>query len=394
MYSKSPQSLPRSRAAQGGMNAAVLVAIIAGLIILYIIFLPTSEREALLNDGQGTGSTGSAEVDLLREFPGRLSTASGLESTKRIPDVYLVETTDAKVLKNINPFIIRKGWFSDSINLVEFTVQDQRNTENVVLSFNTRKREGVLTIRLNGEVIFEGELTTDNIDPVSLDGLQERNTLEFSVSSVGAKFWATNEYQFDNVRVIGDITDKSRQQSNNIFTILGSEHTSLVSASLNFIPYCGNVNELGTLDVHLNNKLLFSTVPVCDNSYRQSIPIATLSEGENNIVFKTSRGSYSVEQIKINLVFENPQAPSYYFHIDKQQFESVRQGGKDVQLKLKFAGTRNRAKLTINGFLETVDTTNPEFSKIINNRVSEGNNFVRLEPFDNLEVLELSVQLV
>ena len=36
--------------AQGGMNAAILVAIIAGLIILYIVFLPTSEREKLVEE--------------------------------------------------------------------------------------------------------------------------------------------------------------------------------------------------------------------------------------------------------------------------------------------------------------------------------------------------------
>ena len=36
--------------AQGGLNAAVLVAVIAGLIILYILFLPESEREQLLEN--------------------------------------------------------------------------------------------------------------------------------------------------------------------------------------------------------------------------------------------------------------------------------------------------------------------------------------------------------
>jgi len=34
--------------AQGGLNAAILVAIIAAVIIIYILFLPTEDRKDLL----------------------------------------------------------------------------------------------------------------------------------------------------------------------------------------------------------------------------------------------------------------------------------------------------------------------------------------------------------
>ena len=98
------------RKAQGGINAAVLVAVIAGLIILYILFLPEAEREALLEnksvESVSRGDDDDEDEDvLLREFPGRLDTVEGVLD-KTIPNIYLFEKTDAKELEKINPRVV------------------------------------------------------------------------------------------------------------------------------------------------------------------------------------------------------------------------------------------------------------------------------------------------
>ena len=120
-----------------------------------------------------------------------------------------------------------------------------------------------------------------------------------------------------------------------------------------------------------------------------------MSEGENNIVFKTSRGSYSVEQIKVDLEFKEPVVKTYYFEISKDSFNEIRNGKKDLEITIKFAdsGTK-RAKLDINGHAESIETDKAEFVKNIESKISEGNNFVRLEPFDDLEVVELRIEMV
>ena len=167
-------------------------------------------------------------------------------------------------------------------------------------------------------------------------------------------------------------------------------------ATLRFVPYCGAVNDLGLLEIFVNNKKVFSSVPVCDNLYRQSIPKSVLDEGENNVVFRTSKGSYSVEQIKIELQFKEPVVKTYYFEISKDNFNRIRDNKKDLELTIKFADAnlRKRAKLDINGHAETVETDKAVFTKNIESKVSEGNNFVRLEPLEDLEVVELRVDLV
>ncbi len=384
---------------QGGTNAAILVAVIAGLIILYIVFLPTSEREKIINEEPEKTITGEESSNvLLKAFPGLLSTSQDLEREKSIPNIFLVETTNAKELERINPFIVRNGWFDKKTKIIDFELEDPENIDNVVLSFTTKKRSGILTIKLNDEIVFENELASDIIEPVKLskNKLGKINTLDFSVSSVGAKFWTTNEYSLENVKIIGDITDTSKQESANLFTVSDSEYSSMDRATLKFIPYCGNVNELGTLDIFVNNKKLFSTVPVCDNAYKQSIPKSALNEGENNIVFKTSKGSYSVEQIKIALEFKEPTVKTYFFEIDSDTFKKIRSGDKSVDLTLKFVEDKKqkRLKLDVNGHFETLETDKLSFTRRINNKVSEGNNFVRLEPLEDVEVVELRVELV
>ena len=381
---------------QGGMNAAILVAIIAGLIILYIVFLPNSEREKVVGQKPGT-TTGESPNLLLKVAPGMLSASTGLEDQKSIPNVFLVETTNAKELQKINPFIVRNGWFDKSTKKIDFGIDDPDNTDNVAVSFSAKKRNGALTIKLNNIVVFENELASDVVEPVKLSKnlLQKTNSLEFSVSSVGAKFWTTNEYSFENIRIIGDITDTSKQESTNLFTLSESEFSSMDKATLKFIPYCGNVNELGTLDIFINNKKLLSSVPVCDNAYKQSIPKSALNEGENNIVFKTNKGSYSMEQIKIALEFKEPSAKTYFFEIDDSTFKQITEGSKNIELTIKFVDDKKskRAKLDVNGHAETVETSKITFSKNINNKVSAGNNFVRLEPLEDMEVAELRVEL-
>ena len=393
------ETLASSRSGQGGMNAAILVAIIAGLIILYIVFLPTSEREKLVEEGTTKTAEGEEKSNvLLKAFPGMLSTSRGLEDEKEIPNIFLVETTNAKELERINPFIVRSGWFDKRDRRIDFNLDDPDNTDNAVVSFTAKKRNGILTIKLNNAVVFENELASDTIEPVKLDKklLGKANLLEFSVSSVGLKFWTTNEYSLENVKIIGDITDTSKQESTNIFTLSDSEFSSMDKATLKFIPYCGNVNELGTLDIFINNKKLFSSVPVCDNSYKQSIPKSALNEGENNIVFKTSKGSYSVEQTRIALEFKEPTVKTYFFEIDSSTSKKVRSGDTDVELTIKFVEDKKqkRAKLDVNGHIETIETDKILLTKNINNKVSDGNNFVRLEPLEDLEVVELRVELV
>ncbi len=383
---------------QAGINAAVLVAIIAGLIILYIIFLPSVEREKLLEgEVNGNGGSSSDEDDiLLREFPGRLDIIENIE-TKIIQNVFLFETTNAKELDKINPFIVRNGWFDKKSKTVSFTLDNPEDTDNVLLSFSAKEHKGTLTIRLNGQVIFESEVLTENVEPVRLKkGLFETtNALEFSVSSVGAKFWSTNEYNLDNIRIIGDITDKSRQEALNVFSLKAEEFFNIEKATLKFIPYCKGVADVGTLDVSINGRDVFSAVPVCEDPYRQVVPTGVFNTGSNTIIFRTNKGSYSVEQIRMEFEEEDTKTKVFFFEINESLFEEIEDDDKDVTLFLEFVNDEDdkRANININDHFISLDQDEKTFSKNIRNKIEQGNNFIEIIPRTKLEVVEIRVEV-
>jgi len=394
------------RNAQSGVNAAVLVAIIAGLIILYIIFLPEAERESLLENKSVSKTSGSSKsVDdediLLREFPGRLDDVEGVID-KTIPNIFLFETTNAKELEKINPLVVRNGLFDKKDRVVSFGIDDVENTDNVILSFMAGKHEGILTIKLNNEIIYENDIETETVAPIKLNKnlLEDSNTLDFSVSSVGFRFWKTNEYSLDDIKIIGDITDKSRQESRNVFTLTATELFNIEKADLRFVPYCKSEAKVGVLDVFVNSREVFSAVPVCEDAYRQPIPLGILDEGENRIVFRTNKGSYSVEQIKVEFVEKEVRTKVYFFEVNESVINKIKNGDKDVILTIEFVDDEKdkRADLNINDRLSTIDTEKKAFTKTLNDGndpdfIEEGNNFIEIRPRTKLDIVEIRVEL-
>ena len=391
------------RNSQSGTNAAILVAIIATLIIIYIIFLPESEKANLLENrtsGSRSSESGSGVDIILREFPGTISGVSGVEDEKSLPNVFLVESKDAKELVDINPFIVSRSIFGQKSKTEQFSLPDFENVDNVMLTFNAKTRSGVLTITLNSNIIYESEITEESVEPVRINSnmLKRDNSLMFSVSSPGAKFWHTNSYSIDNVKIIGDITDKSRQESQNIFLLSEHEVKNVKEAKLKFIPYCGSVQTVGTLDVIINNRKIFSSVPICDDPYTQIIPTGVLRKGDNVVVFKTSKGSYSIEESKVMLEFNEPKTKTYYFEINRTDYISINNTKtKDAVLIITFPDddTDKEFKLDLNGHFKNVDIRKSLYTLKMNDDISQGNNYLRITPVKkDIEVVEIKVELI
>ena len=383
--------------AQGGINAAVLVALIAGLIVLYIIFLPSVEREELLEgEVKKSQSVREEESVLLKEFPGRLDIIKDIED-KTIPNIFLFETTNAKEIERINPFIVRNGWFDKKSKSVNFRLDDLENMDNVILSFAAKKHKGTLIIKLNDETIFENEILSETVEPIRLKKnlLKSDNTLEFSASSVGIKFWSTNEYSLENIRIVGDITDRSRQEALNAFNLDGEEFFNIEKATLKFIPYCKGVADVGALDITLNGRNIFSAVPVCEDPYKQLVPTGIFNTGENRIIFKTNRGSYSVEQIRLEFETKEAKTKVFFFEINETLFNKIKNNNLDVTLTIEFVSDEEnkRADLNINDQLSSIDQNKKIFTKNIKDRIEEGNNFIEIRPRTRLEVVEIRVQV-
>ncbi|TKJ17428.1 hypothetical protein CEE44_02735 [Candidatus Woesearchaeota archaeon B3_Woes] len=387
---------------QSGGGAAGLVAIIAGLIILYILFLEPAERADLLGEeGDNNGNVDSEDEEvsvLLDEEPGRLDYLKGDEFEIDIPSFKLYKTTNAKELEVFNDFSIRKGWFDEKIVEKSFFIDNLDNSDNIILSFSVRKHSGVLSVDLNGNNIYESLITTQNVEPIKLRKQyfnDEGNTLKFSVSGVGLAFWSTNEYNFEGVKIIGDVTDISRQKTKNIFTLEPWKYNNLEKATLKFHPDCKQ-NEVGTLDVMVNNINVFSGVPDCGMLNRYEVPVGALDAGINNVIFMTNEGSYLIDLIEIDLELEELSSPLYWFEISEEQMENIMGGVSDANLTLEFVDDDENKELDINvnGHMRRVDQEEPFYEKQINSWVEEGRNYVKLIPKTTVDIVSIQIELI
>ena len=71
--------------------AAVLLAIIAGSIVLFLLIMDPEERDVLLNDGtlNADGTVSYTGDYLLQEYPGRIEDLTG-KGEHKLPSMHLV----------------------------------------------------------------------------------------------------------------------------------------------------------------------------------------------------------------------------------------------------------------------------------------------------------------
>lgn len=392
----------RKKAQKSGSQAAVVVAVIALILIAYILFLPPEERDALLGDETGgtyyTGTSDNGNITILNVSSMRLEYVGEDEYVHTIPNLYLYERTEANVIESFNPFYIRNGWFDKKLKDLIFYITDLANTDNVALSFIAPQAEGMLMISLNGVQVFEYEVTQENVGPISLkkELMKEgENVLSFSISGVGIKFWKTNEYSIEEMKVTGDVTDISQRASLNVFTVKNEEYYNLERAYVEFYPVCDQA-KIGLLEVSINNRKVFSSVPDCNTLNRQDIDSKDLNPGKNTVTFSTEKGSYRIELIKIKTDLKDVKTFLEYFEVNSSAYDDVRRNKVDVWLEITFVDDREdkEAQINVNGHLAYIDQRDAVYSRRIDSWIEEGaRNYIEIKPFTVLKIVDINIVL-
>ncbi len=398
---------------QVAAGAAVLLVIIAGLIIMFVVLMPPAERAELLGeDTKETGSRASKSTgvsddglapakvveNLLKEAPGRIDYLAQREIEHPLPVVNIFTRTEAKVLAEKSRAYAKKGVFSEEISTLSFPVSDLKNTENAFLGFDIVGGSGKLIIYLNDEEIYDSPIDEGNIAPISLpkNNLQEQNKIVMKVSSPGIAFWVTNDATLKNIKVVADVTSIDAQVSRNIFLISNTEINNLEKIVLKFQPEC-SAEETGRLTITVNGEEIYSAVPDC---YLALVPIefspTLVRQGENQIVFRTEKGSYMLSHIVLESKLKAVDFPTYYFDLSHEQFNEVSEGEKRVRLRLDFVDVvaQKYGDLVINGRAVSFDTKEVSYVIDLSDDVVQGNNALKIKPRKTLEIRELKVDLV
>lgn len=379
--------------------AATLLAIIAGLILLYILFLPPAERESLLGDNNTATSEGEEVTDnesiLLLENPGVIEYVKETEAIHNIPSINLFSEPVSKVLRKQASAIAKRSWFSREDIVLNFKADDLKYIQNVLLSMRIQKAVGEMTITLNGEKIYSG--ATQNFQPISIEKslLADDNNLVISVNPPGWRFWDSNKYVINDIQIIAEVLDVSRQESKNTFIITSTEKNSMKEAYLKFVADC-ETGKVGKLQILINNHEIYSAVPDCDGlNPNIGINPSYLLSGENLLVFKAEKGNFLIDQISVKVKLKEMVHPTYFFNIDDDVYKNIIQNKTRINLTMEFVNDidTKEAKIIINGIETGLQQEERIFTKKINNFIKKGNNAIEIIPKTTLKILELKVFL-
>ncbi len=311
-------------------STAALLALLAVFILLYMLLIPPDLRQDLLGNDQGTDQNPSTDSPtsftynktVLDVTPGRIDYLKFSEYEHPLPSVNLYSTTTSKELDIGDSVYVKNGIFDRKIANLSFSVDDPENMDNVLLSFKlnpNRNNKGMLTIKLNGHSILNKELGTSQNEPIKITSLDKHNTLSFEVSGVGYRFWTTNEYELEDLKLFYDLTDISTQESKNVFMVTDSEKFNLDKVSLKFFPDC-QPSTAGKLNVYINNMQVFSSVPDCGQLNMVDFSPSVIESGNNRVVFGSDHGRYLIDQIMITTEMKAMTYPVYYFDLDNRFF--------------------------------------------------------------------------
>ena len=120
-----------------------------------------------------------------------------------------------------------------------------------------------------------------------------------------------------------------------------------------------------------------------------------LNDGTNSLAFRSSKGSYGIEQIRLDIDFKKTRSAVYFFELNESDFINVTANRKDVVLAMRFVDDKETkaADVSVNGHKFRIDQEKPLFTRNIDGFVESGNNFVEIIPKETLHIVELNVTI-
>ena len=388
----------KKKGQETGGHAATLVAIIALLILLYILFVPPETRNELLgienetSSGVGNSEENGVNITLVEEWPGRIDYTDLSEVDHDLPTVTLFSRKEGTLIKEKDSVYVSKALFGESFYELQFDIEDLEDVDNVLLSFVANKRDGRLKINLNGNEIFNREIETLNINPIRLknDLLKESNILKFEASSPGVAFWSRNEYELSNVKLTADITDTTKLDAKLKFIVDEEEKAHIKKGSIRFFVDCDR--KQGKLFVNLNDNNLYSAVPDCQDYVKVEYLPYALKEGENELEFSVTEGAYLIDRIITTSSLKKPREFIYDFKLNESFYRDIRRGDHNIYLRMNFIDKEYKeADLMINGQLTHMSTEELEYERDLRSFIREGMNAIKITPKASMYVQDLKV---
>jgi hypothetical protein len=314
-----------SRAASSGASILVILTL---MIVLYIIFLPPTERSKLLDDvktpSQNTGGSSNSptshqgQLDALTfAGPGLLTSQSGTQKELYLSGFTLEGIATPVQLFSQKGLTIYATIFGQESKKMTFNSPSAISVQNPLLTFNVKKQTGTINIFFNDREVYSGNADVSYIalDPATFT---EQNTLELSVESPGLAFWSKPTVELSDIKITASIIDEKTLVAKQLVYIKDSDFDQLKTARLRFFVEC--IQKENPIIISINGNVTYTQIPDCGQINLVSLSREVLKPGENSIVVTTKSGKYVFDQISIQTSLESDSGVTYYFTLADDYF--------------------------------------------------------------------------
>lgn len=423
------------RGQSSGGSIATLILIIGGAFLVYLMLLPAEDRNQLTgfenNESSHTNclddclntyddckydcDTSSCRENCLEDyrncrddcdfketniFRNLLSESPGVvfpferNTTKQDFDsVRLFSSSKTENIFLASRITVSKSLFKNDYKSFIFDLSDLDNVEKLSLFFNVISSNGNLMIQLNGKEIYNGIVSSSNL-PIELPKsyLKEHNLLELSTSGYAI---GSSSYDIKDLQIIKKFKVENKKESR-YFVLSSTEKNNIQKATFRYFVNCMSLSKEGILKISLNNKLVSMYMVVCDaGEIDTEVDSSYFVSGRNTLTFEIDEGDYIIEDLQLDKKMEASYYPIYYFSVQEDEFNDIRDNVLNVKLKLDMINNKNvkRATFLINDNRAYMDTTKDKFEVDISDLIVEGENYIRIVPRDEFEITNLDISL-
>lgn len=381
---------------QAAYEVSILIVIIALLLLIYIILLPPGQRQALLEDTEFNATSGAepaASTVLLSESPGRVFSYTTNKQQLNIEPVHIFSKIDSDSQQLVKSLTVSRNILKDNFKEILFDVKDLNKLDSAKLLFLIKESKGPITITLNNNLIYEGELDSSQM-PIELPKSYLQNTgnvLRMETASTGWRLFSSNYYLLQDVVLVKSLNIKNNRVARGF--LINTESQKIRTAKLSYFISC-NDNQNGQLAISLNNRQVYRDLVFCQYQDEREVPLSkdlfSLS-GSNTLMFEVDNGDYNLDQIKVNVELARSSYPTYNFEADSDLWKKIRDGKSKVMLKLNMGEGRKKATFLIQGETVSMDTSAATYERDITSLVENGANSIKLVPDTNFEISSLKV---
>ncbi len=378
-------------------QAAIIVIFIAILIIFYLFMIPPKDRDEILginnsgNEQSNTTCSGLSSV-LLDESPGSLYPVQQNEFMHPINQIVLSSSKGNKILAQRDSLYVATSKLNKKTESIDFTL-DKGVVKSIFISFTVEKGNGRLIIRFNGHEIMNREVKEGTVNPIKLPTayLKENNRIEISASDVGLAIFSKHYYELSNLNIVASTENLESQKAFTTVIISKDELKNFKSGYIRFIAECSKTP--GILKVYLNGARLVSKTPSCGSPDKVDFTKNNLFDGENNIKFEISSGTVYLTNLAMIIKLNKPKWPVYYFMINESLYNEIQNNERIPLLQIKFVddASEKQGTININGAKFFIDENSALYERNIKNYIVKGNNYIKIIPSSDLDIVSLRV---